>query len=98
VRAELDTAQSLSERLLDLARQSNDPVFLVEACYSLGITYSWRGDFPRAWQHLEQGMRLYEIGQHRAHLSLYGQDGGPICICRGAMARWYMGYPDPQRL
>jgi class 3 adenylate cyclase/predicted ATPase len=94
VRAELDTAQSLSERLLDLARQSNDPVFLVEACYSLGITYSWRGDFPRAWQHLEQGMRLYEIGQHRAHLSLYGQDGGPICICRGAMARWYMGYPD----
>jgi len=27
-------------------------------------------------------------------MALYGQDGGPVCLCRNAMVLWYLGYPD----
>ncbi|MDQ0563727.1 class 3 adenylate cyclase/predicted ATPase [Rhizobium mesoamericanum] len=94
VRSELSAARGLSERLLKLAQQIADPVFVVEASYALGITCSWLGEFASAWQHFEHGINEYEVGQHRAHLALYGQDGGPICLCRGGMALWYLGRED----
>ncbi|MHC2301570.1 adenylate/guanylate cyclase domain-containing protein [Rhizobium mongolense] len=94
VRSELSAARGLGERLLALAQQASDPVLMVEASYALGITCSWLGEFASAWQHLERGINQYDITQHQAHLALYGQDGGPICLCRGAMALWYLGYDD----
>jgi class 3 adenylate cyclase/predicted ATPase len=94
VRSELSAARGLGERLLALAQQASDPVLMVEASYALGITCSWLGEFASAWQHLERGINQYDIAQHQAHLALYGQDGGPICLCRGAMALWYLGYDD----
>lgn len=92
VRSELSAARDLGERLLRLAQQISDPVLVVEASYALGITCSWRGEFASAWKHFEHGISQYDIAQHRAHLALYGQDGGPICLCRGGMALWYLGH------
>ncbi|TCU30744.1 putative ATPase [Rhizobium azibense] len=94
VRSELSAARGLGERLLALAQQASDPVLMVEASYALGITCSWLGEFASAWQHLERGINQYDIAQHQAHLALYGQDGGPICLCRGGMALWYLGHDD----
>ncbi|PDT51198.1 MULTISPECIES: adenylate/guanylate cyclase domain-containing protein [Sinorhizobium] len=94
VRSELSAARDLGERLLRLAQQISDPVLVVEASYALGITCSWRGEFASAWKHFEHGISQYDIAQHRAHLALYGQDGGPICLCRGGMALWYLGHDD----
>ncbi|ASY71629.1 hypothetical protein N181_22165 [Sinorhizobium fredii USDA 205] len=94
VRCELSAARGLGERLLALAQQTSEPVLMVEASYALGITCSWLGEFASAWQHFERGINQYDIAQHRAHLALYGQDGGPICLCRGGMALWYLGYED----
>ncbi|MCV9966893.1 AAA family ATPase [Pararhizobium sp. BT-229] len=94
VRSELAAARDLGERLLRLAQQISDPVLVVEASYALGITCSWRGEFASAWKHFEHGISQYDIAQHRAHLALYGQDGGPICLCRGGMALWYLGHDD----
>ncbi|MCA1409100.1 AAA family ATPase [Ensifer sp. IC3342] len=94
VRSELSAARGLAERLLKLAQQISDPVLVVEASYALGITCSWLGEFASAWQHFEHGIKQYDIAQHRAHLALYGQDGGPICLCRGGMALWYLGHED----
>jgi hypothetical protein len=39
-------------------------------------------------------MGHYDPTQHAAHLALYGQDGGPVCLCRLAMVLWYLGYPE----
>ncbi|WP_331375078.1 adenylate/guanylate cyclase domain-containing protein [Sinorhizobium chiapasense] len=92
VRSELSAARGLGERLLKLAQKISDPVLVVEASYALGITCSWLGEFASAWQHFEHGINQYDVAQHRAHLALYGQDGGPICLCRGGMALWYLGH------
>ena len=94
VRSDLSAARDLGERLLALAQQTSDPVLVVEASYAAGITCSWLGEFASAWRHFERGIDHYDIVQHRAHLALYGQDGGPICLCRGGMALWYLGHPD----
>ena len=93
-RTELTSAHELSGRLLDLARQRNDPVWVVEAHYARGITFSWRGDFREAREQLELAFEGYRPQQHRAHLALYGQDPGPVCLCRGSAVLWHLGYPD----
>jgi predicted ATPase len=94
VRAELHTARELGEQLLNLAQQDQTPVFLVEAHYSLGVTFSWLGEFELAREHLERGSAHYDPEQHPDHLALYGQDGGLVCLCRLAFVLWNLGYPD----
>ncbi|EIM30070.1 AAA family ATPase [Microvirga lotononidis] len=94
VRADLDSGLALSQRLLELARRARDPVLQVEAQYSAGITHHWRGELTEARRHLMVAVRMYRTGQHRAHLAHYGQDPGPICLCRGAAVLWLLGYPD----
>ena len=94
VRAELHTARELGEQLLSLAQRAQDPVRLVEAHYSLGVTFFWLGDFVLAREHLEQGSASYDPVQHPEHLALYGQDGGPVCLCRLAFVLWSLGYPE----
>jgi TOMM system kinase/cyclase fusion protein len=94
VRAELQTARELGAQLLSLAQRAQDPVLLVEAYYSLGVTCFWLGDFAPAREYLEQGIVHYDPQRHRAHLALFGQDGGAVCLCRVALVLWYLGYPD----
>jgi TOMM system kinase/cyclase fusion protein len=94
VRAEFQTARELGEQLLRLARDAQDPVLLVEAHYALGVTFSWLGEFTRACAHLEEAIVYYDPRQHRSHIALYGQDGGPVCLSRLALVLWYLGYPD----
>ena len=94
VRAELQTARELGAQLLSLAQRAQDPVLLVEAHYSLGVTCFWLGEFAPAREYLEQGIVHYDPQRHRAHLALFGQDGGAVCLCRMAPALWYLGYPD----
>jgi predicted ATPase len=66
----------------------------VEAHYSLGVTFSWLGEFELAREHLERGSAHYDPEQHPDHLALYGQDGGLVCLCRLAFVLWNLGYPD----
>jgi predicted ATPase len=54
----------------------------------------WLGDFPAARAHLEQGVALYDIREHRSHAFLYGYDSGVACLSFGAWALWFLGYPD----
>jgi len=94
VRAELQTARELGAQLLRLAQRAQDPVLLVEAYYSLGVTCFWLGEFAPAREYLEQGIVHYDPQRHGAHLELFGQDGGAVCLCRMALVLWYLGYPD----
>jgi len=94
VRTELVSGIAMCEQLIDLANVRSDEVWTVEAHYAAGVTYSWRGAFNQARHHLEFAFDHYAIEQHEAHLALYGQDGGPVCLCRNAMVLWYLGYPD----
>ncbi len=94
VRAELQTARELGQQLLDMAQRIQDSVLLVEAHYALGVTCFWMGEFDPARKLLEQGIKQYDANRHHSHIMLFGQDEGVVCLCRAALALWYLGYPD----
>ena len=97
VRAELRTAQGLGEQLLQLAQDAQDPALFLEAHYMLGETLYYRGEFSSAYAHIERGVALYDLQQHRSHAFLYGTDPGSFCFARSAYLLWLFGYSDQAR-
>jgi predicted ATPase len=94
LRAELQTARTLCERLLNMAQQVQDPALLLEAHWGLGVTLCFLGEFASSRQHSECGVALYDTQQHRAHALLYGDDPGVGCLSYAALALWFLGYAD----
>jgi predicted ATPase/DNA-binding winged helix-turn-helix (wHTH) protein len=94
VRAEFQTARELGEQLLSLAQCVQTPALLLLAHRVLGQTLAFLGEFSPAQVHLEREMTLYNLEQHRAFASLYGQDQGVICRSWAALTLWSLGYPD----
>jgi predicted ATPase len=97
VRAELQTAHTLGEQLLTLARQAHDPALLLAAYGVLGATLSFLGVPTSALTHLTQGLTLYDPQAHRSYAFLYGQDTGVVCHSRVAWTLWLLGYPEQGR-
>jgi class 3 adenylate cyclase/predicted ATPase len=95
--AELQTAHTLGEQLLDFAQQAHNPVMLVVARNALGATLFYLGAVAAAHTHFTQSIALYDPKQHRASTFLYGDDAGVVCRSFDAWALWYLGYPDQGR-
>jgi class 3 adenylate cyclase/predicted ATPase len=93
-RAEFQTVHELGEQLLTLAQRVQDPVLLLEAHCALGNASFWLGEVASAQAHLEQGVALYDLQQHRSLAFLYGDDPGVICLSYAACALWSLGYPE----
>src|SRR5262249_5832198 len=94
VRAELQTAHILAEKLLSVAQHVHNPAMLVAAHRDVGATLFQRGAVASAHTHFVQGIALYDPKQHRASVFLHGQDTGVLCRSYAASALWYLGYPD----
>ncbi len=94
MRAELQTAHALSEQLLDVAQQAQDPAMLVAAHLPLGNTLYPLGAVASAHTHFAQGIALYDSQQHRAAAFMYGEDLGVYCRSFSASTLWCLGYPD----
>jgi predicted ATPase len=94
LRAEYETAGRLGEQLFSLAQHVQSPALLLEAHRVLGPTLFQLGEFAPAREHLEQGIALYDLQQHRSHAFLYGQDPGVACRSHAARVLWHLGYPD----
>jgi predicted ATPase len=95
LRGEIHKARALGEQLLAVAQQQQDPVLLLEAHSSLGISLFWLGELTAAQVHLTQGIALYNPQQHHALASLYGGwDPGIACLVDGVLVLWLLGYPD----
>jgi len=94
LRADLHKAHDLAEQMLQLAQSSHDPALLLEAHRALGTSLFLLGEMPQGQRHLEQGIALYYIHQHRSHAFLYGIDPGVYCLCLAAWNLWCLGYPE----
>jgi predicted ATPase len=94
VRAELQMAYRLGERLLRLAQNIRDRALLLDAYFALGQTWFWLGEIAPARAHLEQGPALYDLQQHRSYVFHAPQDPGVACLSYAALALWALGYPD----
>jgi len=96
--ARYDVAQSLAERLLCLAQQSNKPDQRAEACRSLGSTAFRLGKLDEARMHMERVLALPRPGQTACDFPMgYGRD--PAIHAKAALG-WtlsYLGQPDLAR-
>ncbi len=52
------------------------------------------GEFPRAREHAELGMAVYEPHLQRPQVTLVHQAPGVTCLITAAQALWHLGYPD----
>jgi class 3 adenylate cyclase/tetratricopeptide (TPR) repeat protein/energy-coupling factor transporter ATP-binding protein EcfA2 len=93
-RAEHKTAHQLGEQCLSLAQRMHNPVRLLGAHQSLGITLFTLGEFIQARVHLEQAIALYDPQRRHFYASRSGQDPGVACLCYAAWTLWALGYPD----
>jgi class 3 adenylate cyclase/predicted ATPase len=96
-RAQLHTAHALSQQLLALAQQGQDPAMLIAAHRAGGSTLFYLGAGAEAQRHFTHGIALSEPQQHRASTFLYGEDAGAMCGCYAALTLWLLGYPDQGR-
>ncbi len=95
VRAEYATALDLSDQILRLAQQLQQPDLLVEAFQVEGITHFYLGHPLKARQHLEEAVRLYESNALDGQISPFsGADRGVACLSHLALTLWLLGYPD----
>jgi DNA-binding winged helix-turn-helix (wHTH) protein/predicted ATPase len=94
VRADLQTARVLAEKILRLAESIRDPVFFLVAHSLLGVLSLSLGLPVAGREHLEKGIALYSPEEHGFMASLYGDDPGVTCHCFAAMCLWLLGYPE----
>jgi len=94
VAMELQTARELAEQCVRLARNAQVPGLLTTAYFTLGMVLFYLGEGAAAQAALEQGSKWYDPQDHGFLASRYGQDPGVICLAYGALALWFLGYPD----
>jgi predicted ATPase len=94
VRAEYQTARELAEQCFSLAQPVDDAALLLQAHFALGVSLLWHGEVVPARAHLEQGIALYNLQEHRALAFRAGIDLGVWCLAHAAQALWLLGYPD----
>jgi len=94
VRADAVAMRELAERVMALARRSNDPALRVEAHLALGLTAYWAGEWQASREHLERLLSLHDPERDRRHAVLYGQAPGVYAHALLSVVLWYLGQVD----
>ncbi len=97
VQARYQSALEFAEQLLRLAELQSDSGPLLKAYHVLGAVLVMRGQLAPGLEQLEQGVALYDIGQHRDMAFRYGQDPGVVAFANLSLVLWLRGYPDQAR-
>jgi adenylate cyclase len=64
------------------------------ATFALGGVSVLQGELTRAREYQEESLAFCDPQQHRAHVSLFGENVGISCLCWAAFALWGLGYPE----
>ena len=97
-RGEHRKAREAAAECLRQAQAADEPALLLEAHHALGVSFLILGEFTEGLEQLEKGSAIYDPRQHAALAYAYGQDSGVACLCHGAWALWFLGYPDQARM
>ena len=93
LRGEYQTGLDLARQLLTVTERGKDPADLLVAHEVMGDMQFWLGDFGATRLHMDRAFALYDVQQHEVHVFRYGYDLGVACLCFGAWALWFLGYP-----
>jgi predicted ATPase len=93
VAGQLDVALAVGEELLQMADATGNRAMQVTARHALGITLLHLGDYHRAAEHFDRGIKAYSP---ELHALLLGLPLNPAVACTAESSRvlWVLGYPD----
>ncbi|MDH3772294.1 MAG: hypothetical protein OET79_15070, partial [Nitrospirota bacterium] len=94
VRSDHPTARNLGEQCVGLAETARDDALMLEACFALGGSLVFMGDFAAARGPIERAIPLYDIDQHGSLRFEYGQDPGASSLSYLGWTMWYLGFPE----
>jgi tetratricopeptide (TPR) repeat protein len=93
LRGQLPSAEEISQQLLGLASETQDPGLHLEASCAIGHTRAFLGDFGSAREHLEHGIALYK-SLPIAGRSFYIWNPGVVCLIRSAHILSLIGFAE----
>jgi predicted ATPase len=94
VRAELEIARELAERILRLAQRVQDPALLVRGHLAMEIALMHVGEFPLALKHFEELLSLHDPEQHGADAYRYVLNPASVSRCFAAWTLCLLGLAD----
>ena len=97
VLSQVDTCLGFANELVELAEQSQDEGFIMEARFCLGLSLMYMGNPTEARAQLERGFELYDESRCRFHSQFTGQICGPVLLSYLALTLWHLGFPDQAR-
>jgi tetratricopeptide (TPR) repeat protein len=87
--------EALSDELCRVAERIGDSGLRLQAHHSAWATLLWSGRLLESFEHVRQGLSLYDRDKHRSHALTYGGHDPGVCACgQGALVSWLLGYPD----
>ena len=93
LRGEYAKSQALLEQRLRLP-DSQDHGLIIESHDLLACSTFHQGIFDQAVNYANQGSRLYEAQQEEYKTRFVAADPGVACYHWGALALWFLGYPE----
>lgn len=91
LRAEIDSALGIAHDFLRLTAGLSQRGLAMRGDWALGITFTHRGEFARAADHLEKALALYVPADHIDDQFLYSLNPGSTVRCFSAWALWFVG-------
>lgn len=92
--ADLSEACKCGEQLLRLAKRERDATLQLSAHYLLGTSFTFRGEFVEAQQHLQHARSLFDRQEHEFLTFFHEEDPEVLCLSLEAFVLWHLGYPD----
>jgi predicted ATPase len=88
------TALALAQEFHELARQMEDPLYIMLSHHDLAIPLMFMGHVERSLEQFEHALARYDPKLHRSLRFVYGQDPQVEALSFEVYDLWYLGYPD----
>ena len=93
-RLELGSGLEIAEQLDVLSKSSGDSYAYVVARNVENMTHGWMGNFIRAREAAERGVRAYDPQRHAPFVHVYNHDQKCGILSWAVHFLWMLGYPD----
>jgi len=94
LQAEMSTALGLAEELLRLGERAVYHGVAMRGHWTMSITCTHQGEFPRALEHFERALSLHDPERYREHKFLDALSPEVALRCFAAWSLWFTGRPD----
>jgi predicted ATPase len=93
--ANFERGLEIAQKLLKLANRLADPGLSLQAHHCLWASLFHLGRHDECLEHVSEGVRLYDAGNYRAHVAVYGGHDPKVCgTGERAFSLWLLGFPD----